>query len=201
MQDTTATDLYGFWLPRGKVDLVVDWHSTDQSVIASVASRFHCTVGDAVRPDPARIQSAQLDTLASSAVGNESQQKEISDSISNAQQHRGVDPSTGQSLQVLREKYSKLPSKENGQQADQARSKNVQRGSRGVNTTGICDPILNSLIKEMRTATDPLSPQQQIVVALPFLQKIEQRLGELGLVLPIWPVSYTHLTLPTKRIV
>ena len=186
VQDTTATDLYGFWLPRGKVDLVVDWHSTDQSVIASVASRFHCTVGDAVRPDPARIQSAQLDTLASSAVGNESQQKEISDSISNAQQHRGVDPSTGQSLQVLREKYSKLPSKENGQQADQARSKNVQRGSRGVNTTGICDPILNSLIKEMRTAADPLSPQQQIVVALPFLQKIEQRLGELGLVLPIW---------------
>ena len=26
VQDTTAADLYGFWLPRGKVDLVLGWH-------------------------------------------------------------------------------------------------------------------------------------------------------------------------------
>ena len=38
----------------------------------------------------------------------------------------------------------------------------------------------------MRRATDPQPPAAQVALAKPFLHKIEQRLWELGLILPIW---------------
>ena len=186
VQDTRAADLYGFWLPRGKVDLVLGWHTTDQSVIASVSSRFHCTTGDAVRSAPARIQSAQLDPLASSAAGNDYRRKEISAQIAAAKDHQGVDPQTGSTLHALRAEYDAAPTEEAGNHADQPLTRHVQQGSRGANASGTCDPELQTLVGDMRRVTDSQPPTAQVALAKPFLHKIEQRLWELGLVLPIW---------------
>lgn len=186
VQDTTAADLYGFWLPRGKVDLVVGWHTTDQSVIASVSSRFHCATGDAVRSAPARIQSAQLDPLASSKTGNEYLRKEISAQIAAAKDHQGVDPQSGKSLQTLQAEYDAAPDGDAGKRADQPRTQHVQRGSRGANVSGTCDPELQTLIREMRRVTDPEPPSAQVALAKPYLHRIEKRLWELGFILPIW---------------
>lgn len=205
VQDTRAADLYGFWLPRGKVDLVLGWHTTDQSVIASVSSRFHCTTGDAVRSAPARIQSAQLDPLASSAAGNDYRRKEISAQIAAAKDHQGVDPQTGSTLQALRAEYDAAPTEEAGNHADQPLTRHVQQGSRGANASGTCDPELQTLVGDMRRVTDSQPPTAQVALAKPFLHKIEQRLWELGLVLPIWQETLleargTRISNPTREL-
>lgn len=187
VQTARQKELYGALLPQGKVDMVVAWHATDLSPIAEIASRFKCETGTLKRPKPAFLDVPTVESRGSSATGNEELRNAVKSAIQLAEKNNGVDPETGKTVETLEAELKGLATASDGTDADKPLSQGVGEGTRGPNVSGICNKQLTQLLHEMRKATDPIADfGQQMQVARPYLQEIENMLWSLGVVLPLW---------------
>ncbi|HHY07222.1 MAG TPA: hypothetical protein GX530_01560 [Corynebacteriales bacterium] len=187
VQTARHKDLYGGLLPEGRVDMVVAWHVTDVSPVAGIASRFKCEAGHAQRPKPSFLDTPTVDSRGSSAAGNEKLRKQVESAIRLAEKNDGVDPDTGKTVETLQSELKSLATSDDGTAADKPRTEGVGEGSRGPNVSGICDTNLSKVLDDMREATDPIVDfGEQMQVARPYLQEIENMLWSLGVVLPLW---------------
>lgn len=187
VQTARQRELYGALLPQGEVDMVVAWHATDLSPIAEVASRFKCETGSAKRPKPAFLDVPTVEARGSSAAGNEGLRSKVKAAIQLADKNNGVDPDTGKTVETLQAELKGLATASDGTKADKPLQDGVGEGTRGPNVSGICNKELTKLLHEMREATDPVANfDQQMQLARPYLESIENLLWSLGVVLPLW---------------
>lgn len=187
VQTSRQKDLYGALLPQGLVDLAVTWHSTDLSPIAQIYSRFRCETGKTKRPRPAFLDNPSIDPRGSSRVGNEQLRKELRQARERATSNEGIDPETGKTVEMIEAEIAELHTADEGSKADKKRVTGVGEGTRGPNVSGVCNKELSELLGELRLATDGIADfSEQIHRAQPYIQRIENLVSSLGLVLPLW---------------